>query len=104
MDATAASITMAIWDKNILAARKVLLIGVSLQGVAFCIQGVVISQSSRFDQTCLSQVPRPCFDTSTSGMWVFWAIRTFAAFDPVPTAYRLSNRPHEVEHAPRDGL
>jgi hypothetical protein len=104
VDATAASIAMAISDKNVLAARKILLIGIALQGTAFCIQGVVISRISRFDQTCLSQTPHPCFSSSTTIMWTFWAVRMLATFAPIPTAYRLSNRLDEVEHAPRDGL
>jgi hypothetical protein len=104
IDTTAASVAMAFSDKNVLAARKVLIIGTGLQGIAFCIQGIVISQLTRFDPTCFSQVPHPFFSSSTIIMWILWTIRVFAAFSSVPTIYRLSKRLHEVEHAPRDGL
>jgi hypothetical protein len=104
IDTTAASVAMAFSDKNVLAARKILFIGTSLQGIAFCIQGIVISRLTRFDPTCFSQVPHPFFTSSTTTMWILWAVRVFAAFSPVPAVYRLSKRLHEVEHAPRDGL
>jgi hypothetical protein len=104
IDTTAASVAMAFSDKNVLAARKVLIIGTGLQGIAFCIQGVVISRLTRFDPTCFSQVPHPFFSSSTIIMWILWTIRVLAAFSSVPTIYRLSKRLHEVEHAPRDGL
>jgi hypothetical protein len=95
---------MAFSDKNVLAARKVLIIGTGLQGIAFCIQGIVISRLTRFDPTCFSQVPHPFFNSSTTIMWILWTIRVLSAFSSVPTIYRLSKRLHEVEHAPRDGL
>jgi hypothetical protein len=95
---------MAFSDKNVLAARKVLIIGTGLQGIAFCIQGIVINRLTRFDPTCFSQVPHPFFNSSTTTMWILWTLRVFAAFSPVPTTYRLSKRLHDVEHAPRDGL
>jgi hypothetical protein len=104
IDITAASVAMAFSDKNVLAARKIFLIGTGLQGIAFCIQGIVISRLTRFDATCFSQVPHPFFNASTSVMWIFWTVRVLASFSPVPAIYRLCKRLHEVEHAPRDGL
>jgi hypothetical protein len=104
IDTTAASVAMTFSDKNVLAARKIFIIGTGLQGIVFCIQGVVISRLTRFDPTCFSQVPHPFFNSSTTIMWILWATRVFTAFSPVPAIYRLSKRLHEVEHAPRDGL
>jgi hypothetical protein len=104
IDTTAASVTMAFSAKNVLAARKIFLIGTGLQGVAFCIQGIVISRLTRFDPICFSHVPYPFFNSSTTIMWILWTVRVLAAFSPVPTIHRLSKRLHEVEHAPRDGL
>jgi hypothetical protein len=104
LDTTAASVAMAFSDKNVLAARKIFLIGTGFQGIGFCIQGIVISRLTRFDPTCFSQVPHPFFNSSNTTMWILWTVRVFTAFSSVPAVYRLSKRLHEVEHAPRDGL
>lgn len=104
IDATTASVAMAISDKDVLAARKILIVSTALQGVSFGIQGAVISQLSRFDRSCLSQIPHPCFDSSVTALWAFWAVRILSALSPISTACRLSKRLHEVEHAPRDGI
>ncbi|KAH6616348.1 hypothetical protein C7974DRAFT_43360 [Boeremia exigua] len=104
IDAISASISMAISDKDVLAARKLVMAGLILQVTAFVSQGFTLSRLSRFPAHCITELHHPTISSSKGLMWSYFVLRVLSTFSLIPTVRRLMNRLNEIEHAPRQGL
>lgn len=101
IDAISASISMAISDKDVLAARKLVMFSYILHVPAFVIEGITLSRLSRFPSQCLTELRHPTISSSRAMMWTYFAVRIMTALAPTPTVWRLIPRLNEIEHAPR---
>lgn len=103
IDTVIASISMAFSDKDVIAARKILFIGVILQAVGFIIEGATINRLFRFPSACLSDITHPVLASSQAFAWTFWVVRVISSFAALPTLHRIAPRMHELENTSSQG-
>lgn len=94
---------MALSDKNVLAARSLVMLATVLHSLSFIAEGIALGELSRFELQCLSDMRHPILNSSKWIMWVHLGARMVATFAPIPTIWRLILRLDEIEHAPRRG-
>jgi len=101
--AISASVSMALSEKDVFAARSLVSFATLLHFPAFIAECIDITWLSRFESQCLADMRHPILNPPKSIMWIYFGIRTFATFAPTPTVWRLILRLDEIEHAPRRG-
>lgn len=92
---------MAVSDKDVLAARKLVVSSYILHVLAFIIEGITLGRLSRFPSQCLTELHHPTIGSSRTMMWTYFAVRIVTALAPAPTIWRLIQHLNEIEHAPR---
>jgi hypothetical protein len=94
---------MALSDKDVLAARSLVIFATLLHFAAFAAECIALTRLSRFDSQFPTDMRHPILSSSKSMMWAYFGIRTFATFAPTPTVCRLIFRLDGIEHAPGRG-
>jgi hypothetical protein len=102
IDMVIASITMTLSDKDVLAARNLVVFSMSFKAIAVVIQVVSIRNLSRFDQQCLAELPHPVLASPRGFVWALWIVRGLAICSLIPTMIRVSPELNLHEHDSRE--
>jgi ankyrin repeat protein len=102
LDIIFASITMTMSDKDVLAARNLVRTSMAIEVFAMVIQGISISNLSRFDQQCLTGLTHPVLASPRGFVWALWTTRNFAVCSLIPTILRVSSELNLYEHDSRE--
>jgi len=99
-DAVSASISMAFSDKDVLAARKLVLSGFLTQLAAYGVQAAAFNTYSRRDSfRCPSSTTDQSLPHHYSTLyWVYLIFRAAASILPCEVAFRLTSGLNEIEH------
>ncbi|KAF2872159.1 hypothetical protein BDV95DRAFT_37576 [Massariosphaeria phaeospora] len=106
IDAVSASVSMALSDKDVIAARKLVTFAVILQIAAFSTLGATLGQLHRFtDLDCASSGLHPIFrPTSLELMWAYFEIRVLLVIFPAQIAFRIMEGVNKIEHARHESI
>ncbi|KAF2013053.1 hypothetical protein BU24DRAFT_425617 [Aaosphaeria arxii CBS 175.79] len=101
VDAVAASIAVAFSDKDVVAARMILIIGTLLQFAAFGLEAATIVYMYRSPPIC--RAIHPTLSAPQGFAWAFWAARILATMSILPTIQRIAPRIHALENTSSQG-
>jgi hypothetical protein len=102
LDMVFTSITMTMSDKDVLAARTLVTTSMGLKVFAVIVQGISISNLSRFNQQCLTGLTHPVLASPRGFVWALWTTRNFAVCGLIPTILRVSPELNLYEHDSRE--
>ena len=108
IDAVSASLSMSYSDKEVLAARKLVTCGLTVQAFAFLVEGIALGRLRHFESSksqCISLIWHLTFThIPTTLMWSYFAVRFVLSSIIAPMLVRVMELLNEVEHASDQGL
>jgi hypothetical protein len=99
IDAVSASVSMGFSDKDVLAARKLVLFGFVTQIVAFGVEGAALQRFTHSEELlCPSTLTYELSHLNfPSILWLYLTFRVIAATLPAPVAHRLTSSLNAIE-------
>ncbi|KAF2490848.1 hypothetical protein BU16DRAFT_595446 [Lophium mytilinum] len=106
IDAVGASVSMALSDKDVLAARKLGYASFGLQFLSLVVEGIGLRHLGHFEHaSCTARMWHPTFNHLPHVLlWMYLAVRIVSVLVLAPTIWRLIRPLNELENARADGL
>ena len=101
LDTINAALSMAFSDKDVLAARALVVLCFLGQLFALAAEGLALHQLRRFEpsQRCAYQPRHPLLETSAPLSWTYFAVRCLVTIAPAPIVVHRSARLNVMKHA-----